>query len=303
MLARRQPRCGCRRPVTRRVLAPWPRGSRSCCFRIWPGCGSSRSLSQPPPASPVPSRLCCDSLFLFSHFATSLPIALGRLLRKSGRLLHKWLCCGAGKGGLARKFKPRLSPGSHQSCESGVFGWVPAVPRAEQRLREGTAVSGSLGVLQPSAGRLPGLPRRTSSPLLATGARQSLAKAFAFVLSAFPCKERPCSQREGPHVYVGAGRLTSPSLSPLPPCLFHFGEESPSIFSCEEEPLIKSRSLPGRETLRGWWESARKRSRSWGGLEVPWCSYSPAPRCWRRRPARPRVRVVRDANTGLMKPG
>lgn len=38
-------------------------------------------------------------------------------------------CC-AGKGGLARKFKPSLSPGSRQSCESDAFGWVPPMPWA-----------------------------------------------------------------------------------------------------------------------------------------------------------------------------
>lgn len=38
-------------------------------------------------------------------------------------------CC-AGKGGLVRKFKPGLSPGSRQSCESDAFGWVPPMPWA-----------------------------------------------------------------------------------------------------------------------------------------------------------------------------
>lgn len=147
-------------------------------------------------------------------------------------------------------------------------------------------------------------PREDIFPLAGPGTRRRLPEGFAFVLSAFPCKEQPCSQREGLCIYLGAGLLTSSSLFPLPPCLFHFGEESPSIFCCEEEPLIKSRSLPGREVLRGWWESARKCSKeTLGGLEVSWCSYSPAPCCWRRQPARPWVRVVRDANTGLMKPG
>lgn len=100
--------------------------------------------------------------------------------------------------------------------------------------------------------------------LAVPGAWKRLAETFAFVLSAFPCKEQPRCWSEGVCVCVGAGLLTSPSSSPLPPCLFHFGVETPSIFCCKEELLIKNSSLPGCEMLCGWWDSAGKHSRSLG---------------------------------------
>lgn len=65
-------------------------------------------LEQPPRASPLPARLRSDSLFLFNHFATSLPVVPGRSLRNPGRLLRKWPCRGAGQGLLARKCEPRV---------------------------------------------------------------------------------------------------------------------------------------------------------------------------------------------------
>lgn len=75
---------GSRGPAALGLREPW--GYVSHCHRY-----------QPPPARPVPSGLCCDSLFLCSRFATSLPIALGRLRRKPRRLLRKWLLCWEGR--------------------------------------------------------------------------------------------------------------------------------------------------------------------------------------------------------------
>lgn len=103
-------------------------------------------------------------------FPKLLPDVLGRFAerRSPGQaLLAQEALLVLGRVRLARKFKLRLSPGSHQSCEFGVFSCVPPLPLAEQCWHRHGAVLGSLELLQPLLDPAQALLERNIFPLLA----------------------------------------------------------------------------------------------------------------------------------------
>lgn len=96
-----------------------------------------------------------------------------------------------GRAGLPGSLNPGYLLEVTGARKSGGFGWIAPVPWAEQRRRWGTAVLGSLGVLQPLAGHLPGLRERTSSSLLSQELGRGLQRPLLLSSVLFPARNNP----------------------------------------------------------------------------------------------------------------